>query len=98
MAPCSQARCELSIYIMGIMRFKYGKRKVFKLIATGSLFFIYQKKKKPKDKHSSENGLWEPEEEPARQDVTEIPLSSGGEHGTHETKNIPFKSNISLGV
>lgn len=102
MARCSQARCELSIYIMGIMWFKYGKKKkkFFKLIKTGSLFFT-KKKKNPKDKHSSENRLWEPEEEPARKDVTQIPLSSGGggeENGTQETKNIPFKSDISLGV
>lgn len=68
---------------MGIMWFKYGKKKkkkFFKLIKTGSLFFT-KKKKNPKDKHSSENRLWEPEEEPARKDVTQIPLSSGGGGG-----------------
>lgn len=60
----SQTHCELSIYIMGIMWFKYGKKKKkFTLITTELHVFIYEK---TQGKHSTENLPWEPEEEPTK--------------------------------
>lgn len=102
MARCSQARCELSIYIMGIMWFKYGKKKkkFFKLIKTGSLFFT-KKKKTPKTNIPLRIGCGNPRR--SQREKTSLkflypPGGGGEENGTQETKNIPFKSDISLGV
>lgn len=84
MMPVDQTHCELSVYIMGIIWCKYGK-KSFKLITPEPHFFIYPTP--PQGKHSIEMccGNWKKSQQKKnkkqKKHVTEFlyPLGGSGE-------------------